>query len=150
MKRSGFARKLPERKRAVPVPMKEPARATMSLRISDGNARMCVPVPKFAYVRSDALMRAYRAIACQHCHTEDGTVCGAHSNWAEHGKGRSIKASDVYCASLCHRCHMALDQGAVMTEEQRYAMWSDAHRSTVIELSARGLWPQDVPLPEVV
>ncbi len=54
---------------------------------------------KFPYVRSDKLMRAYGKIPCQHCGADDGTVVGAHSNWSCHGKGRGIKARDVYCAS---------------------------------------------------
>jgi hypothetical protein len=148
MKRSGFKRaEWPVRQRPDFVPAAVPARAKM-LRRDDGAARLYVPVPKFPYVRSKELMEAYRAIPCQHCFIEDGTVCGAHSNWAEHGKGRSIKASDVYCASLCHRCHSELDQGAAMTDEQRYAMWRVAHLRTILELWHRGLWPQGIPFPE--
>lgn len=44
-------------------------------------------------------------------------VCGigprsqaAHSNFSEHGKGRSIKADDKYTIPLCVTCHGKLDQ----------------------------------------
>ncbi len=105
-------------------------------------------IPKFAYVRSKALLTACREIPCQACGMADGTVCAAHSNEARHGKGRSIKASDVYVASLCHKCHTDLDQGNQMTREQRAGMWDNAHRNTVKTLVKRGLWPLSVPIPE--
>lgn len=106
-------------------------------------------IAKFHYVRSPKLMQAYRQIPCQHCGVADGTVCGAHSNQAEHGKGRGIKASDVFCASLCHRCHMDVDQGRTMSRTERLRVWTLAHIKTVLELVRRGLWPANVPVPEI-
>lgn len=103
--------------------------------------------PKFAYVRSKPLLKACREIACQHCGAQDGTVCAAHSNLAEHGKGRSIKASDVFVASLCHACHSQLDQGARWSREERKAIWTAAHMKTVALLCAMGLWPEGVATP---
>jgi hypothetical protein len=97
--------------------------------------------PKHQYVRSDKLMQAYRKIPCQHCGIDDGSVCGAHANGAKYGKGRGIKASDDRCASLCHACHMALDQGRTMTRTEREAMWEAAHIKTVDALKVLGLWP---------
>ena len=105
-------------------------------------------IAKFHYVRSPKLMQAYRQIPCQHCGVADGTVVGAHSNQAEHGKGRGIKASDVFCASLCHRCHMEVDQGRTMSRTERAEVWTEAHVKTVDELVRRGLWPKDVSVPE--
>lgn len=72
----------------------------------------------------------------QACGMADGTVCAAHSNEARHGKGRSIKASDVYVASLCHKCHSDLDQGNQMSRAERAGMWDTAHRNTVKTLVA--------------
>jgi len=95
--------------------------------------------PKFQYVRSKKLMEAYRTIPCQNCGRDDGTVCGAHSNWATEGKGRSIKASDDKCASLCSRCHSLLDQGYSMSNFEKREMWVNAHLKTVDELTKRGL-----------
>jgi len=106
-------------------------------------------IPKTGYVRSKALMLAYRRIPCQNCGVDDGTVCGAHSNQAEHGKGRGIKASDIFAASLCHRCHMAVDQGRTMSRAERVLVWVNAHVKTVRELVKRGLWPLDVPVPDL-
>lgn len=105
--------------------------------------------PKNEYVRSPKLMQAYRLLPCQACGIDDGTVCGAHSNSAEHGKGRGIKATDTACASLCHRCHLAVDQGRSMSRTERVRVWTEAHVSTVRELVRRGLWPLDVPQPAI-
>lgn len=105
-------------------------------------------IAKYNYVRSTKLMQAYRKIPCQACGIDDGTVCGAHSNQAEHGKGRGIKASDDQAASLCHRCHMEVDQGRSMSRSERIRVWTEAHVKTVKELVERGLWPRDVPVPD--
>ena len=105
--------------------------------------------PKQEYIRSPALLKACRQIECQHCGVADGTVVAAHSNLSQHGKGRSIKSSDVFVASLCFACHSELDQGKHMSYEERYQMWINAHIRTVKELVSRGLWPRNVPNPIV-
>lgn len=104
---------------------------------------------KFPYVRSMPLMLAYRTLPCQHCGAEDGTVCGAHSNAAIHGKGRSIKASDEFCASLCFTCHQGLDQGTTMDEDERRRMWHAAHVRTVRSLVILKRWPAKVKVPSL-
>lgn len=105
--------------------------------------------PKFRYVRSEPLMAAYRTIPCQHCGKDDGTVCGAHSNWAVHGHGRSIKASDEFCASLCSDCHVPiLDQGAHLSRFERQMMWWRAHVRTVRLLLILRRWPANVTRPD--
>lgn len=102
---------------------------------------------KFVYVRSKRLLEACRAIPCQHCQAQDGTVVAAHSNQSKHGKGRSIKASDQYVAALCCTCHVELDQGRALTREERTRMWDAAHAKTVDALVMLGLWPSNVPVP---
>lgn len=103
--------------------------------------------PKTTYTRSRALLEACREIPCQHCGIADGTVVAAHSNSLKHGKGRSIKASDQYVASLCHRCHGDIDQGSYLTKAERASIWTAAHQRTVKELNRLGLWPKGVPQP---
>jgi hypothetical protein len=107
-----------------------------------------VQTPKHEYIRSPALMKAYRLLPCQHCGISDGTVCGAHSNWAPHHKGGSIKADDNRAASLCSWCHYMVDQGNAWSYEQKRSNWVNAHAKTVTQLVLRGLWPKDVPVPE--
>ena len=100
---------------------------------------------KHAYVRSPKLMKLVRNLPCQNCGTEDGTVCGAHTNWGG-GKGRSIKADDNLIAALCHRCHSMIDQGS-MPKADRQELWERAHAKTVEQMLFYGLWPKEVPLP---
>ena len=102
---------------------------------------------KFPYIRSPALLMACRQIPCQHCGAQDGTVVAAHSNQAKHGKGRAIKASDVFVASLCFSCHAELDQGAQMTRAERTRMWDACHLKTIVALVRAALWPTSVPIP---
>lgn len=103
--------------------------------------------PKTTYTRSRALLEACREIPCQHCGIADGTVVAAHSNSLAHGKGRSIKASDQFVASLCRECHHEIDQGRTLTKAERVDMWTAAHLRTVKELNRLGLWPANVPQP---
>jgi hypothetical protein len=93
-------------------------------------------------------MQAYRWLACQHCGIDDGTVCGAHSNWAVHGKGKSIKASDDRCASLCAMCHHDIDQGKHLSEQERKSIWWQAHVRTIHLLRCMGVWPRDICPPD--
>ena len=129
---------------------KEPRRAGPEFRYAEPQvAALFRPaIKKFNYVRSPELMALYRKPACQWCGSYDA-VCGAHSNWAIHGKGLSIKASDQFCASLCVHCHHELDQGSRLTEAQRQALWWAAHVSTVRLLVAQKVWPASVPIPSL-
>lgn len=92
-------------------------------------------------------MRHAREISCQHCGADDGTVVAAHTNW-QGGKGKGIKADDNLIASLCHDCHMEIDQGNKLDKFERQKIWLAAHLKTVRKLQQLGLWPEDVPLPE--
>lgn len=107
--------------------------------------------PKRQYVRSRKLLDACREIPCQHCGRDTrGRVCAAHSNWSLHGKGAHIKADDNRVAALCDICHVPiLDQGSKLSKQERIAMWFAAHCKTVRELVRRGLWPLDVPIPDL-
>ncbi len=87
-------------------------------------------ITKFTYIRSKPLMAMYRTIACQNCGRDNGTVIGAHSNSHIHGKGKGIKASDEFCASMCDLCHALCDYGGLPREEA-FAMWNKAHARTV-------------------
>ena len=128
---------------------REPRRAGPEFRYGQPQVAALFQAPKRDYVRSKALMKAYRLIPCQHCGANDGTVCGAHSNWAIHGKGMSEKADDNRCASLCFLCHSMLDQGSKLLEDERKALWWRAHVSTLVLLAKHRLWPRDVLFPDI-
>lgn len=147
MRRTGFKR--PERaSRATRLPA--PAPTGMQRGVYARCNETATVVEKRCYVRSDALMAAYRLIPCQHCGRDDGTVCGAHANWSIFGKGGHIKADDNRAASLCAACHVpVLDQGSRLSRAERKAMWWAAHVRTVLELMRQGLWPAKAPVPDI-
>jgi hypothetical protein len=89
--------------------------------------------------RSPKLLILCRSLECQHCGTEDGSVCAAHSNSLQDGKGRGWKSSDAAVAALCFRCHMEIDQGKNLSREERRDRWLAAHISTIRALLERGL-----------
>lgn len=104
--------------------------------------------PKFTYVRSRKLLDAIKTLDCQCCGAAAPSD-PAHSNQSCHGKGKSKKASDVFVAALCRACHRAIDQGSHLTHEDRVALWTAAWRATVRELLRLGLWPADIPIPDI-
>ena len=76
-------------------------------------------------------------------------VQAAHSNMAQHGKGRGIKASDEYSAALCMSCHYEIDQGAKWSKAERQLAWNVAHFKTVQLLVDTSQWPVDIPIPDI-
>jgi len=64
-----------------------------------------------------------RSLPCGNCWTEDNTIVAAHRN---QGKGMGLKVSDALVAPLCHRCHMELDQGKLLSRDERREMWDRA------------------------
>jgi hypothetical protein len=105
-------------------------------------------IKKFDYFRSKKHLKNVASLPCQNCSMDDGTVVAAHTNWGG-GKARSLKASDEYTAALCYTCHSELDQGRMLTKEQRKKLWVVAHYRTVRKLVMLGMWPSEVPIPFV-
>jgi hypothetical protein len=95
-------------------------------------------IPKFSYYRSKKHLKNVASLPCQTCGIE-GQTQAAHSNWAEHGKGRGIKASDEFTAALCQTCHTELDQGSHLSKEQRRQMWDKAYEKTKERLREQGI-----------
>lgn len=149
MKRSGFKSKAPPPRPAKQLDDYTPRPRATPVAVHDGKARLVVQAPKFAYVRDERLRDMCRAMVCQHCGRggPDAGVTWAHSNQAIHGKGKGIKASDVYVAAMCAACHRELDQGKEWPAEVKVAVWTAAHRRTKLHALANGLWPQDIPCP---
>lgn len=106
-------------------------------------------VPKHIYIRSPALLAAVRTLPCMHTGLP-GPSDPAHSNWTEWGhKGKGVKADDNRIAALSRVTHRELDQGSKLSENERRELWWKAHCKTVTELLKRGLWPADVPIPDL-
>ena len=146
MIRSSFKRPTLERVRTVHVPVPEHLRRAASMAPVVRNRTSAIE--KFDYVRSRRLLDAIKALPCQHCGAA-GPSDPAHSNQAAHGKGKGIKASDIYAAALCRHDHHEIDQGSRLTQDERVALWTAAWRKTVRELLRRGTWPLSVPIPDI-
>lgn len=142
LKRTGFARKTYTPAPAAPLRRLE--RAVMYAGASD-----VVAVPKREYIRSKALLAAVRTLPCMVTGVE-GRTEPAHSNWQDiGGKGRGVKADDNRVAAMSVEIHRELDQGKKWTYAERRAIWFAAHVKTVRELLRRGLWPANVPVPDI-
>lgn len=96
--------------------------------------------------RNRKLLDLARELPCQNCGADDGTISPAHSNFSEHGKGKGLKAHDVFWAALCNACHRWLDNqagwgqdpsGAFLPSDKR-AMFLQAMGRTWLELWRRG------------
>ena len=88
--------------------------------------------------RNPKLLALAKDCPCALC-GKSGTTVSAHSNYSEHGKGMGRKADDAYIAFLCHKCHMAIDQGKDMNYEQKRDMWYIAMSKTYHYLLSHGL-----------
>lgn len=149
MKRTGFRSKFPPPRPVKTLETYTTKPRAVAVAVADTRARMVVPVPKFAYVRDERLRDMCRAMCCQHCGKggPDAGVTWAHSNQGEHGKGKGIKASDVFVAALCDSCHFQIDQGKDWPQDVKLRVWEAAHRRTKLHALANGLWPKDIPCP---
>jgi hypothetical protein len=145
MIRSSFKRPTLERVRTVHTPVPQHLRRNASMTPV---APRIAAIVKFEYVRSRPLLNAIKSLPCQHC-----GACApsdpAHSNSSCHGKGKAIKASDVFCAALCRSCHRLVDESSKLTQEERMAIWYPAWRNTVRLLLRNGTWPTHIPIPDI-
>lgn len=72
-------------------------------------------------MRDAKRLAAIRKLPCIRCGNPNSQA--AHSNSAKHGKGRGIKASDLFVIPLCHSCHAAFDRFELGSREQSEAMF---------------------------
>lgn len=96
--------------------------------------------------RSPALLLQARDSNCllripDVCNNDTSTTVAAHSNWLEHGKGRSIKAHDYMIVQACYKCHIWLDQGDASKVDKRSA-FDKAHK---LQLAVWSLKANQVP-----
>ena len=61
------------------------------------------------------------------CRNDVATVVPCHSNELAHGKGKGIKALDIYTVPGCAQCHHEIDQGKNLSRELRQSFWRDAY-----------------------
>ena len=72
-------------------------------------------------MRSPKRLAEIRKLPCVRCGNSNSQA--AHSNSAKHGKGRGIKASDLFVIPLCHSCHAAFDRFELGNRAESEAMF---------------------------
>ena len=72
-------------------------------------------------MRNPKRLAEIRRLPCIRCGNPNSQA--AHSNSAKHGKGRGIKASDLFAIPLCHSCHAAFDRFELGNRAESEAMF---------------------------
>lgn len=72
-------------------------------------------------MRSQKRLAEIRKLPCIRCGNPHSQA--AHSNSAKHGKGRGIKASDLFVIPLCVICHAAFDRFELGNRAESEAMF---------------------------
>lgn len=72
-------------------------------------------------MRSKKRLNEIRALPCVRCGQSPSQA--AHSNSSKHGKGRGIKANDLYTVPLCYVCHAAFDKFELGTRQESETMF---------------------------
>ena len=72
-------------------------------------------------MRSPKRLAEIRKLPCVRCGNPNSQA--AHSNSAKHGKGRSIKSSDLFVIPLCFKCHAAFDRFELGNRAESEAMF---------------------------
>ena len=72
-------------------------------------------------MRDAKRLAAIRKLPCIRCGNLNSQA--AHSNSAKHGKGRGIKASDLFVIPLCAICHAAFDRFELGNRAESEAMF---------------------------
>lgn len=72
-------------------------------------------------MRDAKRLEAIRKLPCIRCGNPNSQA--AHSNSAKHGKGRGIKASDLFTIPLCAICHAAFDRFELGNRAESEAMF---------------------------
>ena len=62
----------------------------------------------------------------------------SHSNQSRDGKGGAMKAHPWAVAALAPSCHVRIDSGKDLSQDERNAAWDHAHIRTLSELFRRG------------
>lgn len=157
MIRSGFKSKLPPARPATQWTADELPGARVPsqplLRVADGKARLCIPLPKRVYLRSEPYRRWVASLACAHCQ-RPGPTQAAHSDRGADGKGLGIKADDSEiwpgCADGYGRlgCHSLFGSTGLFKREHGQALTGGYIEHTQRQAINAGAWPKDWPMPD--
>jgi len=73
-----------------------------------------------------------------YCNDDPRSVCACHSDEQVHGKGRGIKAHDIFVFFGCTGCHHWYGSSEVPREQKR-EYFHYAHARTLIRLIEKGV-----------
>lgn len=98
------------------APMRSRSKTNANPRPATGEAKLCKG--QACYLRIPGICTGQAHDPC-------------HSNQAIHGKGKGIKAHDVYTVPGCRSCHDELDQGMRYTRAEKFGIWDQAYAAWV-------------------
>lgn len=92
--------------------------------------------------RNPALTKLAKGQRCtirhsRFCNHDPSTTVWAHSNFQRHGKGRGIKAHDIFGCFACSGCHHWLDNVPAPRQE-KLDVFTAAHEETLLILVTEG------------
>ncbi|MGA9855318.1 MAG: nuclease domain-containing protein [Gammaproteobacteria bacterium] len=94
-------------------------------------------------IRSKAITQSAKGESCAvlspYCNHDRSTVVWAHSNLHIHGKGRGIKAHDLFGCYSCSTCHDWIDRRGSGEGEYRDAYFHRAMAESIMRLIERGI-----------
>ena len=141
MKRSGFAQ--PPRKPAKVIEYQpRPRTPAQPVLVTDGKARMVVPIPKAQPLRSEEYRRLVASLPCVLCKIE-GYSNACHSD--DGSKGCGTKSSDATCYPGCVSrpgivgCHERIGTLRELRKDQRReleALWANQTRMKLRAMAA--------------
>lgn len=92
--------------------------------------------------RNKKILQAAKGEDCTmqspNCNGDRATVVACHSNMLVHGKGKGLKAHDLFIFFGCSGCHEFYDRGAATRDEKEWYFWR-AHSRTLMRLLQLGV-----------
>lgn len=146
MKRSGFARKLPERYQSDPDRVRSTPSASPAFRLPEPVAAPVAAIEKENRIYSEPYRRIVAELPCIRCGLE-GSSQAAHPP----PTGKGIKEDDRMCFPLCCTrpgvlgCHASFDRYMLMPGEDMRAQAEKWARETRAMIREIGYWPSTLP-----
>lgn len=109
------------------------------------------PAPKKETLEHEGYRRLVALLPCKNCGIGSYSQA-AHPNT---GKGQGLKTDDRLCFPLCcdrpgvRGCHSQFDQAALFPKHVRRALEPAWAVDTQRQILALGLWPANLPIPEM-
>ena len=126
-----------------------PTPRTAALLDTSAVSRLCVPLPKGQYLRSEKYRRFVASLDCAHC----GIAGLSNACHADQNKGMGLKACDSTVWPGCVSrpggrvgCHELIGGTGLFTKSQRRTLEHVYGKATQDEAKASGQWPKGWPL----